>query len=843
MSDENMQAELDRLRAENEALKKAPGKGLSLKVSQKGAVSLYGMGRFPVTLYKEQWTKLLDYSEEIRSFIVENDGQLKSKGTNPRVALGATSLAPCHREPSSFASGERGFPFAPYFCMVPEVEARSNSQHALERRAPRARAELSPTYYLDQFTKILGVVERLYSKIWDAALENFVRDFQSLSQDAQLLYLRMANRKKKFFSEADFRYPEILRPQEAASELKRRRDFLSAPAENDLDEILKSLSRAELLEELQSSKGHSLKRSQNLSKEKLIQAFSEVSLFAHEQNLGLRLDRFFKPSRIEELRFVYFLYFDSAEEDMKRMTLRSLRPSRRKPRAEAAQGRFEEMASARSEFFYLWLLKDLEEGKSNHLLDAASWPEALNERSRLDRARALVFVGRDLERGGEPKRAQEIYSLSELWPASERYVRLIFKRGDRDGAKARLEKIMAESSDPAELSFARDFYARKFQKQRRAKTTDELKNAELLEIGDEFTGCVEKGVAAHYRDLGLECYRTENRLFRMLFELSFWKFIHTQEQSSYARLAPSLRAGNLGSATKADLSEHLETFASPKEFLRGLVEVALANWGDSRASFKWKSIGIEILSKFLLSTDLAAVKTTVLSMAENFEQRSSGFPDLMIIEGGQARFLEVKAPGDQLGRNQMSNLELLRSAGLRAELLRVEWKASASTVYSVVDIETTGGRASTSRITEVGVVRYQDGKVLAKFSTLVNPGVNIPRNIQRITGINNDMVASAPSFAEIADELREFLGTSVFCAHNVSFDYSFIQAEYARLGERFKMKKYCTCAGARRRFKGLRSYSLKNLCQHFEIELTNHHRALCDAEAATELLKLQLLKA
>jgi len=79
-SDKQIHEELDRLRAENEALKARSRRGLTLKVSEKGGVSVYGLGRFPVTLYKEQWTKLLDLAEDIRAFIRENDAQLKTKG-------------------------------------------------------------------------------------------------------------------------------------------------------------------------------------------------------------------------------------------------------------------------------------------------------------------------------------------------------------------------------------------------------------------------------------------------------------------------------------------------------------------------------------------------------------------------------------------------------------------------------------------------------------------------------------------------------------------------------------------------------------------------------------------
>jgi hypothetical protein len=79
MSDEEMKAELERLRSENAALKKGASSSIRMKVSEKGALSIYGMGRFPVTLYKEQWLKLLDMAPEIRAFIAANDAQLKAK--------------------------------------------------------------------------------------------------------------------------------------------------------------------------------------------------------------------------------------------------------------------------------------------------------------------------------------------------------------------------------------------------------------------------------------------------------------------------------------------------------------------------------------------------------------------------------------------------------------------------------------------------------------------------------------------------------------------------------------------------------------------------------------------
>lgn len=79
MSDDDLKNELQRLRAENAALKKGAATGITMKVSEKGGLSVYGMGRFPITLYKEQWLKLLDMNEDLRRFIADNDSKLKTK--------------------------------------------------------------------------------------------------------------------------------------------------------------------------------------------------------------------------------------------------------------------------------------------------------------------------------------------------------------------------------------------------------------------------------------------------------------------------------------------------------------------------------------------------------------------------------------------------------------------------------------------------------------------------------------------------------------------------------------------------------------------------------------------
>ncbi|HSG52347.1 MAG TPA: exonuclease domain-containing protein, partial [Rheinheimera sp.] len=183
-------------------------------------------------------------------------------------------------------------------------------------------------------------------------------------------------------------------------------------------------------------------------------------------------------------------------------------------------------------------------------------------------------------------------------------------------------------------------------------------------------------------------------------------------------------------------------------------------------------------------------------------------------------------------------LQALKLAGFNARIEKLQWIVDPNRIYVVLDVETTGGKAGTDRITEIGALKVQSGEVIDTFSTLLNPQRHIPAFITRLTGISNSMVSAAPTFADIADKLSVFLQGAVFVAHNAKFDYSFIRAEFARCELPFDMPQLCTVVNMRRYYPGLKSYSLGNLCQHFDIQLTNHHRALADATATVELLKL-----
>jgi DNA polymerase-3 subunit epsilon len=157
--------------------------------------------------------------------------------------------------------------------------------------------------------------------------------------------------------------------------------------------------------------------------------------------------------------------------------------------------------------------------------------------------------------------------------------------------------------------------------------------------------------------------------------------------------------------------------------------------------------------------------------------------------------------------------------------------------FAVVDLETTGGDTRHGRVIEVAIYIFNGKKIIDSYSSLVDPGQQIPPFITQLTGISDEMLVGAPPFEKVADKIFELTQNRVFVAHNVGFDYSFLRNEYKKLDRRFIRKRLCTVRLTRKVFPGLKSYSLGKLCGQFDIPLENRHRAFGDARATTALLK------
>lgn len=159
----------------------------------------------------------------------------------------------------------------------------------------------------------------------------------------------------------------------------------------------------------------------------------------------------------------------------------------------------------------------------------------------------------------------------------------------------------------------------------------------------------------------------------------------------------------------------------------------------------------------------------------------------------------------------------------------------------ILDIETTGGSHLYDRITEIALVRIQNGEVVDVWQSLINPGKPIPLSITHITGITDEMVKDAPTFAEIAPTLYQYLEGVPLAAHNVRFDYGFLKAEYQRIEVTLKLRTLCTVKLSRRLFPENRGHGLDDIMRRHGLTTNARHRAMGDVILVLEYLQVAQL--
>ncbi|SNR85484.1 DNA polymerase-3 subunit epsilon [Methylobacillus rhizosphaerae] len=159
-------------------------------------------------------------------------------------------------------------------------------------------------------------------------------------------------------------------------------------------------------------------------------------------------------------------------------------------------------------------------------------------------------------------------------------------------------------------------------------------------------------------------------------------------------------------------------------------------------------------------------------------------------------------------------------------------------VYVLIDLETTGATPDKDRITEIGLIRYEDGIEVSRWQTLINPEIPISSFIEGITGISNAMVHDAPLFQDVANELLSHLQGAVLCAHNVRFDHGFLRREFKRLGITLQLQALCTIKLSRLLYPVHKSHGLDAIINRHAIHCEARHRAMGDVEVVAEFLRI-----
>ncbi len=685
---------------------------------------------------------------------------------------------------------------------------------------------------------MLTHVSTRHTKLMGIEHTNFIRDFEDLPFPAQCAYARIAGRKGNVFNFHHFHYSEI---QDIPSQFKLLREsgFVRGVSEKDFRSYLSALTKPELtnlmLDQVCESE---FKRS--WKKARLV----EIACDQIDIDQIKIPDGYIVQSRLKTYNYLLFLYFGRIETSLQTKTLKELglvRPAR----SDAATLKYQDQDEAETDYFYASALQSFKDGDVSEiqtLIEAVDdWPKAVDGPISVKRGKLLQKLGGLSERKGEIEKALSLYSRSDHGHCNERVVRIRYARNadeDRDWVQQRLEEMIENPESDEEHAFAEDFYARKFENKRTSAVTDLLRDSEIRFLDEAFRHAPEQAALRHFKEQGIEAYRTENQPWQMLFGLLFWDELYRKKDDQSWHLPESLKTRSFYKAHQTAIEKKLEGLTNVPATLLALLKTLTHHYMEENGVFSWGSRSIERIKALITHSPYGALSSVLRLMAQDYVATKSGFPDLMLIEHGNVRFVEIKAEGDVLRRNQLTRLRQLKSAGYKAEILRLGWHIDPDQTYVVVDVETTGGRPGLHRLTEIGAVKMRGGEVIDEWQSLINPQRSIPPNITRITGIDEAMVAKAPLFSDVADSFSEFMGDAIFAAHNVNFDYGFISTEYQMIDRKFRHPKICTCSSMRKLYPGYRSYSLKNLCQEFEIKLESHHRALCDAQAAAELLKM-----
>lgn len=705
--------------------------------------------------------------------------------------------------------------------------------------------ELPPKYYLDHFREFIRFLNDRCSHLLDLEHQCYIKEFESLDENSQCLLVRILNRKGHAIKTETLRYEEITDIPKALAALKQK-GFIGPVSKDFTAQALQCLTKPELIE-LSTLQQNELNESPlpNKSKNKaywlnwIIHSIPHSQLSQHKLMQALIVN--YKGHIFD---YLLFLYFGNLKGKLNQFSLRDMGIMGTRKQQVQEGVRFSELSHAQSAFFYsiknqefqLWTEEELIQQANK--LDSFPIPQGplgikqFNSFSfRL--GKSLLSTDQDL--------AIKLLEQSEDPLAIELRIREWYKQDQLDKVKKALNQIIDQPPSEHLLVFATDFLERKFNKKRTSILTDMLRNGPVpISLDEAFINDVEMGVINHHKRNKLTAIRTENQPWRALFTLTFWPelFDHPKTGlcSEFDYLPKVLKEDCFYQTIPDEISGRIQTFKNKELLKKWITQQWAKQYGKNNGIFHWQSNLLETLLTLIQHSPLDALLTHLLDMCKHYSELSDGYPDIVVIDGGILRFEEVKAPGDQLRRNQLIVIQKLKRLGWDVVIQTVEWKLNPKQPYVVVDIETTGGGQGNHRITEIGMVKVVEGKTIDTWQSLINPQRHIPKFITELTGISNDMVIDAPVFAEVANEVADFCEGCIFVAHNVNFDYGFFKQEFERLEQSFRLPKLCTVRLAKRHLPGHDSYSLGKICKDLGIQLENHHRALDDAKAAAEIL-------
>ena len=567
---------------------------------------------------------------------------------------------------------------------------------------PPEKIELPPKYYLTYFQYLIDFVKKKYQHILNETEQQFLADFEALTENEKCLFIRFCNRTGTFFRTEKLKYVEIENIPESLNGLIDK-GFIESLSENHLleaAEVLDIFNKSELIElakmlNLETRGKASLKKEEVLDWLLAVGNWEDMIYLLNLEdyaNIHVLPHSLVKVVKQTEVQMLKFLFFGSRHGDMTEFVTRDLGfQSYEKFDEDKMVAYFQTRqevedklkVSLAREDFYLMQQADIE------ILDIYNWFMDWTETHRKELSEIAILtygtfslrVALYLEKKKALDEALIIFRLTEESPSRERQVRILDKQKNREEAKALCELILAEPQNATEQFFAEDYLNRieaiLLKKKSKKAVTQQLHNSDSITIAATWKRQVEFGVIDYYQNRGMKAEFTENHLWRSLFGLLFWDIIFDTDSLAIhhplQRSPSDLFKPTFFEKRKEKMEERLKMLEDEDATIVYMNRIFFEKFGLTNPLVQWYGGLFPLILTLLERLSPEQITLITLEMAKNLRQNLRGFPDLFIWADGEYSFIEVKSPTDSLSNQQLFWLRFFESVNVRSKVLRVEW--------------------------------------------------------------------------------------------------------------------------------------------------------------------------
>lgn len=537
---------------------------------------------------------------------------------------------------------------------------------------------LPPKYYLDYFLDLLRFLDNHYGDILGEPEQNFIEQFDELSEDAKCLFLRFSNRKGPSFRVNKLDYEEIKDIPAATYELLEE-EFITEELSEEYATFNLFLKK-ELIDAYPELKPFKADPKPELIEHLLIQEKSIYEITQHEPVVMVE--------KQEEFEFLKLLYFGEYKVPMSEFVVRDVGHVKLENLDESA---FKPWCQSRDEaaaFFEISQIKSTIR-KALRLFPASAVHDEIESvpwahfqqfgHSKKALSKIALELGQQLEREKEPELALRYYRLSTKPPSKERQVRILDALGYEEEAQTLANDMFENYANATERIFAKDYLNRPNIRINRSMTA-RLQGSPSVDLQPQPGLRVEQLVIQHFQESGYKAVHSENFIWRNLFGLMYWEELFDQSQDSFhhplQRASADLYQPEFFKKRQAAFEAKAKLLNTRKKILSKLQQTHDEKYGIASPMVYWHEHMLGYLQPLVEKLQPKQIKGITWEMARNMKENSTGFPDLFIWNDTEYFFYEIKSPNDHLSAQQLFWLDLMQQLTINADILRVNYDAS-----------------------------------------------------------------------------------------------------------------------------------------------------------------------